>query len=181
MHVGSGRISGQRDNATFRSLGKVGNTTCDRNGILRYRSRASLHVQFARHEILRIRVSRLGLIVVGDLCCVRVHRQDTGRIYGAADPVFCSAGIKGTRQCFHVKGLSGVQNTLMIKLVFQIKDFLAYLFVRIKIQRGQPVFSAGQDFQFGVLPQIQQSQTVVIAGQIFQFGVIAHIQYSEKV
>ena len=57
VHVGSGCISGQRDNATFRSFGKVGNTTCDRNGILCYRGRAALHVQFARHEILRSRVS----------------------------------------------------------------------------------------------------------------------------
>ena len=69
----------------------------------------------------------------------------------------------------------------MIKLVFQIEDFLAYLFVRIKIQRGQPVFSAGQDFQFGVIAHIQCGQLVTSAVQECQVHILAHIQRGQLV
>ena len=81
------------------------------------RGRAPPDFHFAWHEILCICTIRLGLIIVGDRFSVCVHRQDTGRlIHCAALPVDRSFGIKPW-QSFHVKGSSGRQSALIIKLL----------------------------------------------------------------
>ena len=88
------------------------------HGVGRGRGRAPPDLHFARHEILCFCTIRLGLILVGDRFSVCVHRQDTGRlIHCAALPVDRSFGIKRPRQSFHVKGSSGRQSALIIKLL----------------------------------------------------------------